>query len=241
VRSTICSGSQKNNVRFALLFSPSLAVYNPAKMGGHDHAGLLSDEALLHNIAHGCESCFDLLYGRFHRSLLNLSKKILKDGSEAEDVVQEVFLAIYEQRERFNPTLGPARTWVLQFGYYKSLRRRRDLQRRHFLEQAVVNEQDGSDPLLIQPEFIQRHIEAKEIVEPALALLGPGQRRIIEQLHFEGHTLREISTMEGRELSGIRNRYYKGLNALRNILREAGGQARTPVRSREREEYEIEL
>ena len=53
-------------------------------MEGHEHAGLLTDEAVLHNIAHGCEDCFDLLFLRFFRPVLNLAYKIIRDRSEAE-------------------------------------------------------------------------------------------------------------------------------------------------------------
>jgi len=145
-------------------------------MAGHEHAGLLTDEAVLHNIAHGCEDCFDLLFLRFFRPILNLAYKIIRDRSEAEDVVQEVFLAIHQQRERFDPSVGPARTWVLQFGYYKSLKRRRYLSKRHFYEQHVSVDQDRHDPLMVQPEYLQRSVECKEIVEQALATLAPTQR-----------------------------------------------------------------
>jgi Sigma-70 region 2 len=70
-------------------------------MAGHQHAGLLSDEALLHNVAHGCEDCFDLLFLRFFRPTLRLAFRILRNRSEAEDIVQEVFPAMHQQRERF--------------------------------------------------------------------------------------------------------------------------------------------
>ena len=187
-------------------------------MSEHAHVGLLTDEALLHNIAHGCDDCFDLLFLRFFRPVLNLAYKIIRDRPEAEDVVQEVFLSIHEQRERFDPSVGSARTWVLQFGYYKSLKRRRYLARRHFYEEHVHVEDDPREPLVVQPEFVQRSVECREIVEQALAGLPPPQRRVIELLHFEGHTLREISEIEGKELTGIRNSYYRGLNALKAIL-----------------------
>lgn len=61
---------------------------------------------------------------------------------------------------------------------------------------------DGSK----RSEFIQRSVEEKEIIEQGLACLNPGQRRIMELWHFEGHTLREISQMEGKELGAIKNR-----------------------------------
>ena len=225
------------------LVGPELHGYNSPKMAGHQHVGLLTDEALLHNIAHGCEDCFDLLFFRFFRPVLNMAFKIIRDRSEAEDVVQEVFLSIHEQRERFDPCVGTARTWVLQFGYYKSLKRRTYLWNRQFYAPHVDENGDGRDPALVQPEFIQRSVEEKEIVEQGLASLSPAQRRIMELLHFEGHTLREISQMEGKELGAIRNSYYRGLKALKTVLRVGVRRTtvRTTISAKRREEYEIEL
>jgi DNA-directed RNA polymerase specialized sigma24 family protein len=147
----------------------------PVKMAEHAHVGLLTDEALLHNIAHGCEDCFDLLFLRFFRPVLNMAFKIIRDRSEAEDVVQEVFLCIHEQRERFDPSRGSARTWVLQFGYYKSLKRRTYLWNRQFYAPHVDEDGDACVPALVQPELIQRSVEEKEIVERGLARLSPSR------------------------------------------------------------------
>jgi RNA polymerase sigma-70 factor, ECF subfamily len=212
-------------------------------MAGHQHVGLLTDEALLHNVAHGCEDCFDLLFLRFFRPTLRLAFRILRDRSEAEDVVQEVFLAIHQQRERFDPSVGTARTWVLQFGYYKSLKRRTYLWSRQFYTPHVDEDGDGRDPALIQPEFIQRSLEDKQILERCLESLNSSQRRVVELLHFEGHTLREISQIEGKDLGAIRNIYYRGLKKLKTVL--TGGLGRSHVREtvleKRREEYEIEL
>ena len=133
-------------------------------MAGHEHAGLLTDEALVHNVAHGCEDCFELLFLRFFRAVLNLAYKIIHDRSEAEDVVQELFLAIHEQRERFDPSVGSARTWVLQFGYYKALKRRRYLSKRQFYDKHVHLENENSDALVALPEFIQRSVESRLLV-----------------------------------------------------------------------------
>lgn len=112
-----------------------------------------------------------------------------------------------------------------------------------FYAPHVDEDGDGRDPALLQPEFIQRSVEEKEIVEQGLASLNPAQRRIVELLHFEGHTLREISQMEGKELGAIRNSYYRGLKALKaalnGVIRRSSVRA-TPSAKRQ-EEYEIEL
>jgi RNA polymerase sigma-70 factor (ECF subfamily) len=170
-----------------------------------------------------------------------LAYKIIRDRSEAEEVVQEVFLAIHEQRERFDPSVGSGRTWVLQFGYYKALKRRRYLSKRQFYDNHVHVDDGHCDAVVGKPEFVQRSVESKELVEQALASLTAGQRRVVEMLHFEGHTLREISKMQGKELAGIRNSYYRGLNALKVFLGGGVRQEKVRVSAKRKEEYEIEL
>src|SRR5260370_42100281 len=96
---------------------------------------------------------------------------------------------------------------------------------------------------MVQPEYLQRSVECKEIVEQALASLTPAQRRVIELLHFEGRTLQEISQLEGKELTGIRNSYYRGVNALRMSFGKGVGA--TVIRAtgveKRRGKYENEL
>jgi len=58
----------------------------------------------------------------------------------------------------------------------KSLKRRRYLSKRHFYEDHVRVDEKRPDPLMVKPEFVQRGVEWKEIVEQALATLAPTQR-----------------------------------------------------------------
>jgi RNA polymerase sigma-70 factor (ECF subfamily) len=211
-------------------------------MGCIKHVGPLTDEGLLHNVAQGCEDCFDVLFLRYFRPILSIAYKILRDRSEAEDTLQDVFLAIHQQRERFDPSKGSAHTWILQFGYYKALVRRRYLASRHFYDNQAVPD-GNSQGALLDTEFIQKGIEWEEVVGRGVASLPPAQRRVIELLHFEGHTFREISEIEGRALATVRNNYYRGVQALRMMFAEdarpVGVQARGSVQGQR--EYELEL
>jgi RNA polymerase sigma-70 factor (ECF subfamily) len=206
-------------------------------MGCSVHAGALTDEGLLHNIAQGCEHCFDALFLRYFRPVLNIAFKILRDRSEAEDTLQEVFLAIHQQRQRFDPSKGSAHTWILQFGYYKALLRRRYLASRHFYDNRDIIEASAHGAALLQPEFIQKGIEWEEVVVRGIASLPPAQRKVIELLHFEGHTFREISEIEGKALATVRNNYYRGVQALRLMFgddaRPVGVRARGTVRGQQ--------
>ena len=186
---------------------------------GHVHPRSVPDDALVHNISEGCSDCFALLFERYCRPVFSVSYRILRDRSEAEDLLQEVFLAIYLQRERFDASKGSVKTWILQFAYFKSLLRRRYLRIRHFYSQQE---------LLETQEFRRRSpselmglsaAEWTRFVESGIAELNPKQRQVMELVHFEGYTLLETSEIVRETLTNTRNYYYRGLKALRAFLR----------------------
>lgn len=109
-------------------------------MLAHEHRDTFSDDVLLQHVSNGCEECFAVLFHRYFRQVLALAFKILRVRSEAEDILQEVFLAIFLQRERFDPAKGSVKTWILQFAYFRSLLRRRYLRVRNFYKQEEVAE-----------------------------------------------------------------------------------------------------
>jgi RNA polymerase sigma-70 factor (ECF subfamily) len=58
----------------------------------HEHRDAFSDDVLLQHVSNGCEECFALLFHRYFRQVFALAFKILRERSEAEDILQEVFL-----------------------------------------------------------------------------------------------------------------------------------------------------
>jgi len=158
----------------------------------------MTDEQMLTNVAQRCQECFALLFGRHFRSVLGIAFKILHDKSEAEDILQEVFLAIYLQQERFDPAKGSVRTWILQFAYFKSLLRRRYLSIRRFYQQeelSAVGELRAE--VSFQRIFGLNASDLANYIEAGLAMLPAQQRQAIELVHFEGRTLQEISELIG--------------------------------------------
>src|SRR5712664_4979055 len=109
-------------------------------MMSHEHFESLADDDLLRNIVQGCTDCFALLFHRYCRQVFSVSFRIVRDKAEAEDILQEVFLAIFLQQERYDPLHGSIRTWILQFAYFKSLLRRRYLRIRHFYNDEELSE-----------------------------------------------------------------------------------------------------
>jgi RNA polymerase sigma-70 factor (ECF subfamily) len=183
------------------------------------HSLSFTDEDLVSCIGTGCADCFSTLFQRYCRSVFSVSFKILRDRQEAEDLIQEVFLAIYLQREKYDASRGSVKTWILQFAYFKSLLRRRYLRIRNFYTQ---------EELVESHEFHRRRpselvglssAEWTRFVESGIAALNPKQRQVMELVHFEGYTLQETSEIVRETLTNTRNYYYRGLKALRAFLR----------------------
>lgn len=187
-------------------------------MGAHEHHAPLPDDELLRNIAQGCTDCFALLFHRYCRQVFSVAFRILRDKGETEDILQEVFLSIYLQQERFDPARGSVRTWILQFAYFKALLRRRYLRIRNFYRQEEIAE--ARDSGRVQSlEFLGMSLtEWARYVETGIAALSAKQREVIGLVHFEGYTLQEASEIVRESLANTRNYYYRGLKDLRAFL-----------------------
>ena len=75
------------------------------------------DSDLLHAIARGDESALAALYDRYHSILLGLLLRILHNRVEAEDVLQEVFLQIWQRAANFDEARGRGFTWMVTVSY----------------------------------------------------------------------------------------------------------------------------
>ena len=143
----------------------------------HRHSLSLSDEDLVSCVGTGCSECFAALFQRYCRQVFSVSFKILRDRQEAEDLLQEVFLAIYLQREKFDPSRGSVKTWVLQFAYFKSLLRRRYLRIRNFYTQEELVETHEFHRRLPAELLGLSSAEWTRFVESGIAALNPNNGR----------------------------------------------------------------
>jgi RNA polymerase sigma-70 factor, ECF subfamily len=213
------SGARENIVAGVRLFKREDSAYNPrSAMPEHEHRGPLIDDQLLNNIRQGCSACFGELFHRYCRQVYSVAFRILRDRSETEDIVQEVFLEIFLQRERFDPTRASLRTWILQFAYFKALLRRRYLNVRNFYKQEEISETTEIRRNQSTHAFGMTSAEWARFVESGIAILNPKQRQVIELVHFEGYTLQEAAENVRESLANTRNYYYRGLKALRDFL-----------------------
>src|SRR5260370_37293337 len=98
----------------------------PDKMPGcppmlsYGESVLLSDELLMVHLGQGHSDALAVLFDRYHRLVLNVALRILRDTGEAEDLMQSVFLQIFHTAAHFDPTKGTTKACILQYAYHLS-------------------------------------------------------------------------------------------------------------------------
>ncbi|HEY6767627.1 MAG TPA: sigma-70 family RNA polymerase sigma factor [Candidatus Sulfotelmatobacter sp.] len=180
-------------------------------------AGLRSptDEELMTGVQAKDHNTLEALFNRYSRLVSGIALRILRDYSEAEEVVQETFFYIYKKAEQFDASKGGAKAWIVQIAYSRSLDRKAHLSRRGFY---VGTEIESVDDTLIGKSDVEREIGAKldfVRLRKAFEDLTQMQRRTIELFYFEGLELKEISDILHEPFGNIRHHFYRGLERLR--------------------------
>jgi RNA polymerase sigma factor (sigma-70 family) len=178
----------------------------------------VSDEALLSLVASSDEQALAELYDRFGRVAYGLALRVLRDEALAQDAVQEAFLAIWRNADRFLAERAKASTWILTLVHRRAvdLVRREDRRRAEPLESAT-------EPAAVETVEDEATLGfQRRVVQEALRRLPPEQREALELGYYGGLTQSELAERLDQPLGTIKSRMFTGLNRLRDLLAQAG-------------------
>ena len=176
------------------------------------------DVELLRRIAAEDRGAFADFYDRHSTLMFSVACKILNDPNEAEDVLQETFVQIWEKAGRFDPKLGKAASWVATLTRNKAIDRIRASQRRSRLaDEAGAESAIAAEVSDTANEAVHGHDKAK-LIQSVITGLPAEQRRAIELAYFSGLTQHEISEQLKEPLGTIKARIRRGLLKLRDQL-----------------------
>ena len=172
-----------------------------------------TDIALLDRIVARDEQAVAELYDRHHRLLFGLILRILRDRSEAEEVLQEVFVLVWTRAETYNVALGSPAAWLVRIARNRGIDR---LRANNVRVRAVE-----SAPLPVagdSPEASAALSEQQRAVACALESLPQDQRVLIEQAYFLGLTQSELAERFKLPLGTVKTRIRRALLRLRGVL-----------------------
>jgi RNA polymerase sigma factor (sigma-70 family) len=203
----------------------SAAPSSSAEASG-PYAGL-DDRALVARVTEGDAGALEAIYARYGRACYGLARRILVDEQLAQDAVQEVFLTVWKDASRFDPTRGGFSTWLLSMTHHKavdSVRREENLRKRRTTADGLEFRED--DGPRVDDEVWSRLRRGR--VREALATLPDPQREALTLAYFGGYTQREIAGLTSTPLGTVKTRMLAGMRRMKDSLdglsNAAGGQ-----------------
>ncbi len=181
----------------------------------------LSDEALFLQMRAGNHDALVILFDRYHTIVMGMARKILRDAGEAEDLMQAVFLELFQTAAQFDPAKGTGKSWIMRIAYHRSLNRKQYLKIRSFYDHEEIESATG--PELLTHAAITAGLkepEARRLVHQGLEVLNEAQRETLTLAFYKGLSMTEIAECRKETLVNVRHHYYRGLQRLRCFLFE---------------------
>ncbi|MBI3791058.1 MAG: sigma-70 family RNA polymerase sigma factor [Gemmatimonadetes bacterium] len=188
-----------------------------------------ADAGLVARMRDRDEAALGALYDRWSGRVRAVALRIVRDGAEAEDVVEDVFWQAWRQADRFDATRGGVGTWLVTLARSRSLDRLRALKRAG--ESVSLDDPEGRaahDQLStgdVDPFAFAEQGERALRVSQAMAQLSAPQREAIELAYWGGLSQTEIAERLSTPLGTIKTRMRLGLLKLREALGGVGGSA----------------
>lgn len=180
------------------------------------------DLQLMAKVAGRDQSAFEQLYDRFAPVVYTMVLRIVRSPEAAEDLLQEIFLAIWNKSSLFSEARGSVYTWIMSLARNRSLdflKSKEQTSRGPGIdEQTVLNLPDTAH--LADPLNAAISSEHERRMREGLELLDREQRTIIELSYYEGFTQAQISERLGLPLGTVKTWMRQSLMTLRTHLKE---------------------
>ena len=174
---------------------------------------------LLRRVGQGDRDSFAQLYDRFSSAVFSAAFRIVNNQQAAEDVLQEVFLQVWEKAALYDPSRGKPLTWAITLTRNKAIDRLRATQRRGRLRDSLERDVGGSEPFDGRNSFDAVDLKEKgKLVNEALHKLPDEQREALELAFFSGLTQSEIAEHLKEPLGTIKARIRRGMLRLKSLL-----------------------
>jgi RNA polymerase sigma-70 factor (ECF subfamily) len=171
---------------------------------------------LIQQVANQDREAFGQLYDRFSTLVFTLAMRMLKARSDAEDLVQEVFVQVWRQAQSYSAERGSPEAWIVNIARSRAIDKIRSIRRRE--RSLVLTDDPSRAESSDNVESSAAESETRLAMNSALANLPEAQRKVLELAYFAGLTQTEIATRLAEPLGTVKTRMRSGIQRLREML-----------------------
>jgi RNA polymerase sigma-70 factor (ECF subfamily) len=176
---------------------------------------VVGDAELVAAVAEGRPDALEAAYRRHSTAVFGVARRVIRDVALAEEVVQEVFVRLWNRPERFDATRGSLRSYLLIDAHARAIEVvRSDIARRGREDRSVRLDPTPGDDV----EREAWELLLADHLRDALDDLTEGEREAIELAYYGGYTYRQVATMLGEPEGTVKSRIRSGLLHLRDRL-----------------------
>ena len=171
---------------------------------------------LIRQTANQDREAFSQLYDRFSSLVYTLAMRMLRMSSDAEDLLQEVFVQVWHQAHRYSEERGSPEAWIVNIARSRAIDKLRSIRRmeRSFVLTDDPAKAESSDNV----ESSAAESETKLTMNSALANLPEAQREVLVLAYFDGLSQSEIANRLKEPLGTVKTRMRSGIQRLRDLL-----------------------
>jgi RNA polymerase sigma-70 factor, ECF subfamily len=174
---------------------------------------------LIQRVANQDREAFSQLYDRFSTVVFSLAMRMLRARSDAEDLLQEVFVQVWRQARGYSADRGSPEAWIIDIARSRAIDKSRAIRRienRLVLTDDPARAESGDNQ-----ESSATASKSRLTMNAALANLPDTQRRVLELAYFDGLTQTEIAKRLAEPLGTVKTRMRSGIQRLRQIVSSA--------------------
>lgn len=178
---------------------------------------------LIHRIINKDQRALELLYKKYSNTVFSLVLSIVQRREEAEDVLQELFMKIWEKAYTYNETKGSVYSWVVTMSRNKAIDRIRSSRYKASKledtnDEVLYGHIEGDTRNPLEETMMNEQMEQ---VRNALIRIPGKQREAVAIAYFQEMTHHEISEMLNVPLGTVKHRIREGKMKLKNILQSS--------------------
>ena len=175
---------------------------------------IAEEPQLMQDLVNGSLEAFDVIYRRYSHAVYCNALKLTKDTTLAEDILQEVFLALWHKKETIDNSHSSIGGWLFTVCYRCSV----NLLRKQLKESICYSEiiQEAIHPLP-EEEMLQKNGQWSQL-EQAIAKLSPQKRKVVELCKLDGKTYEEAATTLNISKHTVKEYLMTAMSSLKEIV-----------------------